>query len=269
MDVEVGKNLVGAFHPPRLVLADPRLIRTLPRRERAQGLVEAVKHGAIMDSVYLEALERNLPALLDGEAGPLEKAVARSVELKAGVVSSDERESGRREILNFGHTLGHAIEAASRFRIPHGTAVAVGMCLEARLGERLGVTEAGGQRAPRPDGEGPGDRDRGRAWSRARRDHGLSDGRQESPSRPTEIRVIVPNWRGMPHRGFLEPAGGRGLGPGHVDSDVERSMTNGTVGERRHLLERVSWPSSLDTVFIARSPAPPGGERRHGAGSAS
>ncbi len=143
VDAEEGKNLVGAFHPPRFVLADPRVIRTLPRHERAQGLVEAVKHGAIMDGVYLGALEQDLPSLLAGEVEPLERAVARSVELKAEVVSSDERESGQREILNFGHTLGHAMEAASHFRTPHGTAVAVGMCLEAGLGERLGVTETG------------------------------------------------------------------------------------------------------------------------------
>ncbi len=143
VDVEAGKNLVGAFHAPKLVVADPEVIRTLPREERAQGLVEAVKHGAIMDGLYLDELERNMSALLDGEIGPIERAVARSVELKAEVVSEDERESGRREILNFGHTLGHAIEGASAYGVPHGTAVAAGMSLEARLGERLGVTEPG------------------------------------------------------------------------------------------------------------------------------
>jgi 3-dehydroquinate synthase len=143
VDVEVGKNLVGAFHAPNLVVADPEVIRTLPRAERAQGLVEAVKHGAIMDGPYLENLELNMPALLDGEVEPVERAVARSVELKAEVVSADERESGRREILNFGHTLGHAVEGVSGYGMPHGAAVAVGMFLEARLGEELGVTEVG------------------------------------------------------------------------------------------------------------------------------
>ena len=143
VDVEHGKNLVGAFHAPKLVVADPEVTRTLPRSERAQGLVEAVKHGVIMDRPYLDELERDMPALLDGDVGSVERAVARSVELKAEVVSGDERESGRREILNFGHTLGHAIEGASAYRMPHGTAVAVGMWLEARLGERLGVTEPG------------------------------------------------------------------------------------------------------------------------------
>ncbi len=141
VDVGAGKNLVGAFHAPNLVVADPDVVATLPRAERAQGMIEAVKHGAIMDEAYFTELEREMQAILDGEAAPLERAVARSVELKSGVVSEDEREAGRREILNFGHTLGHAIEAACSFRVPHGTAVACGMILEARLGVSLGVTD--------------------------------------------------------------------------------------------------------------------------------
>ena len=140
VDVEAGKNLVGAFHPPNLVVADPDVVSTLPMAERAQGMIEAVKHGAIMDDVYFGELDREMPAILDGEATALGRAVARSVELKSAVVSEDEREAGRREILNFGHTLGHAMEAACSFRVPHGTAVASGMILEARLGVSLGVT---------------------------------------------------------------------------------------------------------------------------------
>jgi 3-dehydroquinate synthase len=140
VDVESGKNLVGAFHAPNLVVADPDVVATLPRAERAQGMIEAVKHGAIMDDAYFTELEREMPEILDGEAAALLRAVARSVELKSGVVSEDEREAGRREILNFGHTLGHAIEAACSFRVPHGAAVACGMILEARLGVSLGVT---------------------------------------------------------------------------------------------------------------------------------
>ncbi len=141
VDVEAGKNLVGAFHAPNLVVADPDVVATLPKVERAQGMIEAVKHGAIMDDTYFDELDREMPALLDGDAAALERAVARSVELKSAVVSEDEREAGRREILNFGHTLGHAIEAACSFRVPHGTAVACGMILEARLGVSLGVTD--------------------------------------------------------------------------------------------------------------------------------
>ncbi len=140
VDVEAGKNLVGAFHAPNLVVADADVVATLPRAERAQGMIEAVKHGAIMDEAYFAELDREMPALLDGEAASIERAVARSVELKSEVVSDDEREAGRREILNFGHTFGHAIEAACSFRVPHGTAVACGMILEARLGASLGVT---------------------------------------------------------------------------------------------------------------------------------
>lgn len=143
VDTPAGKNLVGAFHPPRLVLADPDIVTTLPRAERAQGLVEAVKHGAIMDLAYLDELERSMAALLEAESGPLTRAVARSVELKAGIVSQDECEGGLRQILNFGHTLAHAIEAAAGYEVPHGSAVALGMILEARLGEALGITAPG------------------------------------------------------------------------------------------------------------------------------
>ena len=140
VDVEAGKNLVGAFHAPNLVVADPDVVASLPRAERAQGMIEAVKHGAIMDDAYFDELDREMPVLLEGDSASLERAVARSVELKSAVVSEDEREGGRREILNFGHTLGHAVEAACSFRVPHGTAVACGMILEARLGVSLGVT---------------------------------------------------------------------------------------------------------------------------------
>ncbi|HCR04652.1 MAG TPA: 3-dehydroquinate synthase, partial [Gemmatimonadetes bacterium] len=143
VDVPAGKNLVGAFSPPRLVVADTATIGSLPRTERAQGLVEAVKHGAIVDASYLDVLEADLPALLDGDADVTTRAVLRSVAIKAQVVSEDERETGLREILNFGHTLGHALEAAADYALPHGTAVGMGMVLEARLGESLGVTRSG------------------------------------------------------------------------------------------------------------------------------
>lgn len=143
VDVPQGKNLVGAFHQPRLVVADTELATTLPRSERSQGLAEAVKHGAILDSQYLGDIEANASDLLAGEPASTVRMVARSVEIKAGVVSRDEREGGLREILNFGHTLGHGLEAASDYGLPHGSAVAMGMVLEARLGEELGVTGRG------------------------------------------------------------------------------------------------------------------------------
>jgi 3-dehydroquinate synthase len=143
VDTPAGKNLVGAFHPPVAVVIDPQLTSTLPCAERPQGLAEAVKHGAIADVDYLQQLEADADALLEAEPAAVQRMVRRSVELKARVVSEDEREAGLREILNFGHTLGHALEAASNFGLPHGSAVSVGMVLEARLGERLGVTEPG------------------------------------------------------------------------------------------------------------------------------
>ncbi len=143
VDVPEGKNLVGAFHPPHLVVVDPEVAVTLPVEERAQGLAEAVKHGAILDPVYLADLEGDIPCVLKGEVGATGRVVVRSIEIKAEVVSKDERESGLRKVLNFGHTLGHAVEAAGNYSLPHGSCVALGMVLEAQVGERLGVTRKG------------------------------------------------------------------------------------------------------------------------------
>jgi 3-dehydroquinate synthase len=136
VDVPAGKNLVGAFHSPALVAVDPDLLSTLPARELRGGLAEAVKHGVIADAEYFARVASQ------GAASPHE-VVARSVEIKAAVVNDDPREAGRRKTLNFGHTLGHAIEAASGYTLSHGEAIAIGMVLEARLGERLRVTAAG------------------------------------------------------------------------------------------------------------------------------
>ena len=143
VDVPEGKNLVGAFHSPRLVVVDPEVVVTLPRAERAQGLAEAVKHGAILDPVYLADLEGDIPCVMNGEVGATGRVVVRSIEIKADVVSKDERESGLRKILNFGHTLGHAVETAGSYALPHGSCVALGMILEARVGERMGITREG------------------------------------------------------------------------------------------------------------------------------
>jgi len=143
VDAKAGKNLVGAFHPPRAVLADPLTIATLAEEERAQGLCEAVKHGAILDADYFDRLVDQAGPLMAGQTEAVQEAVVRSVELKASVVSADEHEGGLREILNFGHTYGHALEAAAEYRFGHGTAVAAGMILEAQLGEAMEVTTAG------------------------------------------------------------------------------------------------------------------------------
>lgn len=143
VDVPEGKNLVGAFHSPRLVVVDPEVAVTLPESERAQGLAEAVKHGAILDPVYLADLEDDIPCVMKGEVSATGRVVLRSIEIKVEVVSKDERESGLRKILNFGHTIGHAVESAAHYGLPHGSCVALGMVLEARLGEALGVTRPG------------------------------------------------------------------------------------------------------------------------------
>lgn len=143
VDTPAGKNLVGAFHPPAVVLVDPEAVGTLPRRQRAEGLAEAVKHGAIVDADYAREVGRQASALLAGDVSAVERMVVGSIRVKSQVVSRDEREGGLREILNFGHTLGHALEAASEYEVTHGEAVAVGMVLEARLGERVGCTRPG------------------------------------------------------------------------------------------------------------------------------
>jgi 3-dehydroquinate synthase len=150
VDTPAGKNLVGAFHPPALVLSDPSALATLPPEQLRSGLAEAIKHGVIADERYFERVVNDLPALLAEPAGPeMLGLIARSVEIKAAVVASDEREGGVRKTLNFGHTLGHAIESESGYRLLHGEAVAIGMVLESALAERVGVADAGTARRVR------------------------------------------------------------------------------------------------------------------------
>jgi 3-dehydroquinate synthase len=143
VDTADGKNLVGAFHPPTAVLIDVETLQTLPAAHRRAGLAEAIKHGVVADAAHFARLESLLPALLRGEPAATQDVVAHSVEIKAEVVRADPHETGRRKILNFGHTLGHAIEQASGYALLHGEAVAIGMVLEARLAERIGVADRG------------------------------------------------------------------------------------------------------------------------------
>jgi 3-dehydroquinate synthase len=143
VDVPTGKNLLGAFHQPRLVVADLGLLASLPPAQLSAGLAEAVKHAVIGDGEYFVFLEQEHAAILAKDEAALERVVRRSVEIKAAVVAEDEREGGRRAILNFGHTVGHAIEATSKFEVLHGEAVAIGMAVEARLAEALGIAEQG------------------------------------------------------------------------------------------------------------------------------
>lgn len=138
-----GKNLVGAFYPPRKVLADPDVLRTLPPREFRSGIFEIIKYGVIGDIQLFEFLEQKMEKLLHRDSAALDFAIERSVSQKARVVSADERESGLREILNFGHTFGHALESATRYRkYLHGEAVAWGMIAAAILADATGMLSA-------------------------------------------------------------------------------------------------------------------------------
>jgi 3-dehydroquinate synthase len=136
-----GKNLVGAFYAPRLVLIDTDLLRTLPERQFRSGIAEVIKYGVIADAELFAYLEQKMEKLLRQDRDALEYVIPRCVEIKAGVVSRDERESGLREILNFGHTFGHALESVTKYRrYLHGEAVAWGMIAAARSGRELGIT---------------------------------------------------------------------------------------------------------------------------------
>jgi 3-dehydroquinate synthase len=138
VNLAAGKNLVGAFHQPRLVVCDLDTLETLPDREYRSGLAEVIKYGIISDPALFARLERQMPSLLERDRASLKGVVARCCEIKARVVSQDEQEGGLRAILNFGHTIGHALEAVSRYgRFLHGEAIAIGQVLAARLSARL------------------------------------------------------------------------------------------------------------------------------------
>lgn len=142
VNLPYGKNLVGAFHQPSAVIADIDTLATLPPRELAAGLAEVVKYGAIGDASFFTWLDDNAQALRLGDRDALTHAIATSVRHKAAIVARDERESGERALLNFGHTFGHAIETATGYeRYLHGEAVAIGMVQAARLSERLGLSD--------------------------------------------------------------------------------------------------------------------------------
>ncbi len=138
INIAAGKNLVGAFWPPGGVLADLDLLATLPGREYVSGLAEVIKAGFIADPAILALIEQD-PAAASVPGGPQERElVERAIAMKARVVAADLRESGQREMLNYGHTLGHAIERAGNYAIPHGEAVAVGMMFAAAVGRLAG-----------------------------------------------------------------------------------------------------------------------------------
>ena len=146
VDTQAGKNLVGAFHPPAGVLVDPQLLDTLPLRELRTGFAEALKHGAIANRDYFDSVVSAIPRVLYGRGAAgdsLADVIVGSIEIKSGIVARDEHEGGVRKILNFGHTVGHAIEMLSGFSLAHGEAVAIGMTLESRMAERVGIAAGG------------------------------------------------------------------------------------------------------------------------------
>jgi 3-dehydroquinate synthase len=145
VDTPAGKNTVGAFHPPALVVIDPSTLVSLPPRELRAGFAEVIKHAVIADEAEIDAVISLVPGLLarNTPVSALEPLIERSVRIKARVVAADEREHGLRKVLNFGHTIGHGVEAGSDYSLLHGEAVAIGMVAEARLAERVGIADAG------------------------------------------------------------------------------------------------------------------------------
>jgi 3-dehydroquinate synthase len=138
-----GKNLIGAFYQPRAVIADTDVLASLPDRELKSGLAEVIKYGCVWDPLFFEWLDRNMGKLLSRDAEALQYAIGRSCEIKATVVARDEHEHDLRAILNFGHTFGHAIEAATAYETYlHGEAVGLGMLMAADLSHRLGMIDA-------------------------------------------------------------------------------------------------------------------------------
>ena len=135
------KNLIGAFHQPCLVVIDPETLNSLPERERRSGLAEVIKYGIIADSAFADLLWREMPGLLDLTSPELEGVLAHSCAIKAHIVEQDEREDGLRAILNFGHTVGHALESVTHYgAYTHGEAIALGMVSGVLIGEEAGVT---------------------------------------------------------------------------------------------------------------------------------
>jgi 3-dehydroquinate synthase len=142
VDHPVGKNLIGAFHQPRLVLADTATLQTLPAAERAAGWAEAIKHGVIGDAQLFSDLRTHVDRVLALDEPITGQLIARAAAYKARVVSGDEREHGSRILLNYGHTLGHAIEAESGFALRHGECVAIGMMAAGTIAQRIGLWDA-------------------------------------------------------------------------------------------------------------------------------
>jgi 3-dehydroquinate synthase len=147
INLKAGKNLVGAFYQPRLVVCDLATLDTLPDRELRAGMAEVIKYGIIYDAPFFQRLEKQVDAALDRDSAVLAKIVARCCEIKAEVVSQDETETGLRAILNFGHTIGHALEAISGYgKYLHGEAISIGQVYAARLSQKVGLSKTDAER---------------------------------------------------------------------------------------------------------------------------
>lgn len=142
INTDHGKNLVGAFHQPTAVLINLEFVKSLPLKQRKNGLVEALKIFCTHDKNAFNYLVKHTPEILDGNIKILEKIIFRAIQLKMAIVARDEKETGERKLLNFGHTIGHALEYLSKYELPHGIAVAYGIVVEATLSNRLGILSA-------------------------------------------------------------------------------------------------------------------------------
>jgi 3-dehydroquinate synthase len=214
IDTPRGKNLIGAFHQPRLVLADLGALDTLPDREMVCGYAEVLKYGLLGDLAFFHWLEANGERVLAREDAALTRAVRRSVEMKAEIVAEDEREGGRRALLNLGHTFGHAVEAVTGFgeAVKHGEAVGLGCAMALRFSAKLGLC--------------PG-QDAGRA-ERAVRAAGLPSRLDEVPGHPLAAEALITAMAQdkKAERGALTFILARGIGEAFVAKGVDRDAVH-------------------------------------------
>ena len=143
VDVKNAKNAVGAFYQPKKAIIDLNFLKTLPKKELVNGLAEVIKHALIQDKDFFHFLEKNIGRILEFDLGILKQVIKRSCEIKAGIVTEDEKEKGMRMLLNYGHTIGHAVESALNYRISHGHAISIGMNYAAKLSAKKGFLHEG------------------------------------------------------------------------------------------------------------------------------
>ncbi len=143
VNVPYGKNMLGCIYQPKKVIIDPSTLQTLPAKEFTYGVVEMIKHSLIADSTYFDYLDKQTHALLNLEPTPLEHAIFESCRIKKEIVEQDEKEQGKRHLLNFGHTIAHALENLTHYTLPHGEAVAIGLLVESHLAVQLGHLSQG------------------------------------------------------------------------------------------------------------------------------